>query len=100
MSLWRQGDVLIKAVKSIPKNSRTRSGAVLVRGEATGHSHRLQNKDVGELFEADNKLYLRVLADEAVIVHEEHGPVHLPKGEYEIWQQREYSPAAIRTIRD
>lgn len=100
MPLWRQGDVLIKSVNSVPKNAKARSGAILVRGEATGHSHRLQNKDVGELFEADNKLYLQVLAYEAVIVHEEHGPIHLPKGVYEIWQQREYTPAAIRTIRD
>ena len=30
----------------------------------------------------------------------EHGPITLPRGTYRVWQQREYSPEAIRIVMD
>jgi hypothetical protein len=45
-------------------------------------------------------LYLRVLASEAAVVHQEHGPVTLRQGVYAVWRQREYSPRAIRPVTD
>jgi hypothetical protein len=33
-------------------------------------------------------------------VHEEHRPIELPIGVYRVWQQREYTPTAIRTVLD
>jgi hypothetical protein len=41
-----------------------------------------------------------VLADSATVTHEEHGPITLPRGTYRVWRQREYSPEAIRVVRD
>ena len=32
-----------------------------------------------------------VVADQARVVHEEHGPIELGKGNYRVWRQREYS---------
>ena len=34
------------------------------------------------------------------IVHEEHGTVSVPKGDYEVTIQREYSPEEIRSVVD
>jgi hypothetical protein len=52
------------------------------------------------VFSHSTSLYLEVLADRATVVHEEHGPITLPRGLYRVWQQREYSPEAIRVVRD
>jgi hypothetical protein len=39
-------------------------------------------------------------APQADLVHEEHNTIALAQGDYRVWQQREYSPAAIRTVVD
>jgi hypothetical protein len=98
--LWRQGDVLIETITAIPSEAQLRSGPpILVTGEATGHAHRLEDADAAEIWELGSSLYLKVLA-ETRIIHDEHGPISLPVGLYRIWQQREYTPEDIRTIRD
>ncbi len=43
---------------------------------------------------------IRVIADEARIIHQEHQPITLPRGDYRVWQQREYTPEKIRRITD
>jgi hypothetical protein len=45
-------------------------------------------------------LFLHVLADAAAIVHQEHGPIALPRGTYRVWGQREYIPRGIRNVVD
>jgi hypothetical protein len=52
------------------------------------------------VFSVGAGLYLEVLAETATIVHEEHGPVTLPRGGYEVRIQREYSPQEIRRVVD
>jgi hypothetical protein len=98
--MWRQGDVFIAPVPSLPRNSKHRPGGVLVEGELTGHSHRVADLRTAEVLEAGNDLFLRVLADTATIIHQEHGPITLSRGNYRIWGQREYSPEAIRRVLD
>ena len=34
------------------------------------------------------------------VTHEEHASIQLPKGNYRIVRQREYSPEAIRNVAD
>jgi hypothetical protein len=46
------------------------------------------------------KLFLEVTANEATLVHDEHSPVKLPHGTYEIRIQREYTPKEIRRVAD
>jgi hypothetical protein len=53
-----------------------------------------------EVLEAGEDLFLRVLADAATVIHQEHGPIMLPRGTYRIWGQREYSPEALRRVLD
>jgi hypothetical protein len=98
--MWRQGDVLISAVVEIPPLARKRKDCILAEGELTGHSHRVDQPATAELLEHDGKMYLRVLAKEAKVVHQEHGPITLPRGSYAVWRQREYSPESLRTVKD
>lgn len=98
--MWRHGDVLIARVDSIPPEAARKHHCVLAEGELTGHSHRIAEVGSVELFEHAGNLYLRVLAELATVVHEEHRPIALPRGEYRVWQQREYTPQEIRTVRD
>ena len=98
--LWRHGDVLIAAVTSIPRDARRRVTPILVRGEITGHSHRLAEPDTAELWERHGALSINVVAEAATVIHEEHRPITLPRGTYKVWQQREYTPRAIRTVID
>ena len=98
--MWRQGDVLISVVDAIPPGATKRSNCVLAEGELTGHSHRIDHPGVAELLDCGGRLYLRVLANDAKVVHQEHGPITLPHGLYTVWRQREYAPHSIRPVKD
>ncbi|HEY0734376.1 MAG TPA: hypothetical protein VGD69_05680 [Herpetosiphonaceae bacterium] len=98
--MWRHGDVLIAAISKMPADAKPRPGTILAYGEITGHSHRLQNPESAELWEAGGRLFLRILSESATVVHEEHKPITLPRGTYRVWMQREYTPAEIRTVVD
>ncbi len=99
-TLWRQGDVYLIATSALPATGRVERRPVLAEGEVTGHAHRLDDPASGHVFSVGEKLFLEVLADCATIVHEEHGPVTLPRGGYEVRIQREYSPQEIRRVVD
>ena len=99
-TVWRQGDVFIIAVPSLPEDGRVERRPVLAEGEATGHTHRLEDPASGQVFSVGGNLYLEVLAETATIVHDEHRPVTLPHGRYEVRIQREYSPQEIRRVVD
>jgi hypothetical protein len=75
-------------------------GNVLVRGEITGHSHRIKDPQTAEIWARGTLLFLRIVAPSATLVHEEHEAITLQKGIYKVWQQREYMPQAIRRIVD
>ena len=101
--LWRQGDVLIETVSALPASARRRDGTpILVMGEVTGHAHRVddaETAEIAEIWEYGGGLYPFALL-ETRIVHDEHQPITLPPGVYQIWRQREYTPQDIRVIRD
>lgn len=98
--MWRHGDVMIAAVAEIPTGARRRPGQVLARGEVTGHSHRVAEIGAAELWEAMGLTYLTITAETATLIHDEHKPIVLPHGTYRFWQQREYTPQAIRRVVD
>lgn len=98
--MWRQGDVFIAPIPSLPQGTKLRHSGVLVEGELTGHSHRVADLRRAEVLESGDELFLRVLADSAKIIHQEHGTIELPRGDYRVWGQREYSPEAIRRVLD
>ena len=98
--LWRHGDVLIAATAALPREARRRASPVLVWGELTGHSHRLADPAVAQVWEAAGELFVEVTGPAAAVVHEEHHPITLPRGIYRVWTQREYTPRAIRPVVD
>ena len=98
--MYRHGDVIIVPVDSIPSDARKRPSAVLARGEATGHSHRLVAADGVAVFDHAGTGYFSVEAEAADLVHDEHATIRVPKGAYRFWLQREYSPKEIRRVID
>ena len=105
MFIARQGDVLIIGVakkalaKSAKPIARDKGRVVLAYGEVTGHAHAILDRDVA-LFDNGNGIRILAVESEAELVHEEHSTIKLPPGHYEIRQQREYSPEAIRPVMD
>ncbi len=105
--IYRQGDVLIVRTRATAKHGqlveRDLGRIVLAYGEVTGHAHAIADPGA-ELYERDAALgerFLRVLSEAGVdLVHEEHATITLPKGDYVVRRQREYSPEAIRTVAD
>lgn len=98
--MWRQGDIFISAVSSIPgeASGRPLPHTILAHGELTGHSHRVA--DPATLYAGEGCLYLDVVADRARVVHDEHGTIVLDRGTYRVWRQREYTPQRIVTVQD
>lgn len=95
--MYRQGDVIIKKVPQI-KGNKLRH-LTLAEGEMTGHAHKITDGEA-ELYEHEGTLYLKVKSDKATLTHEEHKKVELPKGDFEIKIQREYSPEGWRNVAD
>ena len=85
----RQGDLLITRVSNVPKDVKMSSDKVLALGESTGHMHQTQNSMVFR--NGDNRVvqYLEIVDPDA-IVHEEHAPINLDSGNYQVVRQREF----------
>jgi hypothetical protein len=99
--MWRQGDVLFAKIETIPDSIQRRADLVLAEGEVTGHRHRIQDEATAELWAGqDGLLYLKVIADEATVIHDEHAAIRLERGLYRVWQQREYTPEKPRPVYD
>lgn len=112
---YRQGDVLIEQVETIPseaKRQKKSASVVLAHGEVTGHHHVLETEDPadwwkrGEISDAAQKpaavggeIFV-ALPDGGSVKHDEHATIDLPAGTYRITRQREYAPDAIRNVAD
>ena len=104
--IYRQGDVLVREVS--PKEF-VRHGSelaaengriILAQGEATGHNHSIDAR-MGKLFEDSRPGVCYLLLDEpGLLEHQEHSPISLPKGVYEVVRQREYEPRRNRYVVD
>ena len=86
MKIYRQGDVRISSVEELPEGLKLKKDTVLVYGESTGHSHRLQG---GKVYTKGDEMYI-VCNDGDKIVHEEHETINLAKGRYAVIRQKEY----------
>ena len=99
----QQGDVLIHPIKNLPTGAikRERQGdLVLAEGEATGHAHRIKDAHA-DIFDCDGVVYLTV-DGKATLTHEEHGPITIDPGVYEIGIIVEVDPFEdeIRYVQD
>lgn len=89
---YRQGDVIIKKIDKLDlEKSSVKENNVIAEGEVTGHAHRITQGEarllVNDLLQS---IGLSVLFDTAILSHEEHEDIVLPRGDYEIKIQREY----------
>jgi hypothetical protein len=94
--MHRQGDVLFIKVAGLPSEVVEHKNDVLVEGEATGHAHRLTEGQIWQTREG--ALFLNAVAG-SKIVHEDHAPIELEPGYWQVIRQREYSPKAFRKER-
>lgn len=100
-NIYRQGDVLVVPVKSIPKNLKQTKKVCLALGEVTGHHHSISDGAVG-FADDENALatYFEVQSAIADLTHQEHATISLPAGKYRNIIQSEYTPEEIRNVRD
>lgn len=89
-STAQQGDVVLRKLDKMPEgepNKIIRKRLVLAHGES-GHSHVIED-DEAELIEIGERMLLK-LTRAATVVHEEHKPIRLSPGVWEIGRVREY----------
>jgi hypothetical protein len=103
--MYRQGDVLIVPVKTVPDQldpiERENGYVVIAHGEATGHAHVIKSE--GAALFRDPKLmavFLNVAEEPVALEHEEHATIMLPPGNYRVVRQQEYTAEAIVHVRD
>lgn len=97
--LYQQGDVLIEKVFEI--KGKKLNHLILAKGEITGHYHQITTGEA-ELYEHEGTLFLRVISDNAIVTHQEHNIITLPKGDYKIRRVREfdYYENEVRNVQD
>ena len=88
--LWQQGDVIGRKLDSMPAGEQKQIGKkrlVLAHGES-GHSHVIED-DEAELIQIGERMLLK-LSKPSTVVHEEHKPITLSPGIWEIGRVQEY----------
>ncbi len=84
---YRQGDILLtKTPEPLDEDAKQRSTNVILQGMATGHAHRIEN---GEVYDQWGGIFVKVLPGGGRLVHEEHNPIPLPEGIYQVTRQRQ-----------
>jgi hypothetical protein len=89
-----QGDVGIKKINKLPEGLKEvpadNGRNILAYGERTGHAHALPTQSTRLYSTNDNSRLYLVVNSLSHVTHEEHDPINLDAGVYEIIQQREY----------
>ena len=103
-AIYRQGDVIMIAVKSMPNDTtpiaRESGRIILAHGELTGHAHAIADEQAEFFATKAGQQFLRITGATAELRHEEHTAVKLPAGVYRVARQVEYSPQALRNVAD
>lgn len=99
----QQGDVILRRITQIPATAtiKQRGGRiVLAEGQATGHAHVVVDDDATLIAEGERMLLQ--LEKQTVLCHEEHNPITLEPGVYEIGrvQEWDYLQQMARTVAD
>lgn len=88
---YAQGDVIIKKITKLPSGEKKTDNQckdkILAFGESTGHKHQIVDGSC-EMFRILNKIYINALT-ECKLKHEEHKPITIPPGVYEVDTVRE-----------
>ena len=102
----RQGDLLFIRVEKTPENLQQTQDQILAHGEITGHAHKVVTPGV-QVFDFKGVVNQQTLRSKFLksetpihIQHEEHGPIVLDSGNWEVLRQREYTPEGIKKVQD
>jgi len=92
--MYRQGDLILQRIDA--RDTGPQSRQTLAVGEESGHSHVLQG------FVPEPGI---IVLDDVADLHVDgmpwrHDAIKIPAGTYRYWVQREYTPEAIRDVRD
>ena len=93
---YQQGDVVMIKIERVPNEAKPLTSGtapvVVQEGEHTGHAHRFlsHNGNVQTFGNGDTK-FLRVL-ENSTITHEEHLPITIEQGDYEVRIVRQKDP--------
>jgi hypothetical protein len=111
--LFAQGDLLIERVEDTAPRGEVLAPAkdgltVLAEGEATGHRHAIAERvtmfrDDALARDIPSGLYVghvRVEGATALVTHDEHAPIALPRGTWRVRRQRELEPRDVRIVAD
>lgn len=93
--IYRQGDVLLVKINTRPPNTHKINTNILVKGETTGHAHRLVHGQV--LMNNSQEMFI-VTTAQSMIVHDEHAPIPLEAGFYQVIKQKEFNPITASNI--
>lgn len=91
MEYYQQGDILIKPFKpkkNTLKKKHLKKNNIIAWGEATGHSHRVIGDH--EIYDTGHFMYLNAKT-EVEVRHEEHKPIKIPPGVYQLDGVREFN---------
>lgn len=89
--IYRHGDLLIKEVGKLPDGLKKLGHKTLAEGEVTGHHHTFKNGSV-QLFAKELEPTHLEVGKDSVLEHQEHGPITIGKGVYQVIREREYNP--------
>lgn len=114
--ILRQGDILLVAVKAAPpiaqRRSEQASALVLGYGEVTGHHHVLESavwvvaeettqEDLRQFALGNKEMPVFVVVEEDTqLIHQEHSPLAVSAGVWQVLRQRQYFPGEIQSVRD
>lgn len=88
--IFEQGDVCLIPCKEVSGEKLKTN--VIQEGEHTGHAHRITSGKATIFGSGNVRSYLRVAKGGATITHEEHLPVKVPEGDYEVKIVRQKDP--------
>jgi hypothetical protein len=99
--IYRQGDVLLIPVNQFPDNLKKTKKVTLALGEVTGHHHTIFAGATGYADDEESLAeFINVYEDSAVLTHQEHDAVVIPRGKYRSVIQSEYTPEEIKRVAD
>lgn len=101
LEYYQQGDVLLNRVGKLPNNAKKLNTAVLQLGEVTGHKHQFLNTTDVEVYVdeqfAGQEMTITpdegkfvVVFNKTALTHEEHKPVIVEPGIYQVDIVREF----------
>ena len=98
IKMYRQGDILFKKIDTLPEHLKEKPDNIVAGGEGSAHAHMLVNGDLFRVESSDQK-YIRT-RENTRLIHEEHLPIKLESGNYEVVRQREYlGPGLVKRER-